>query len=353
MKLAISGDLHLSRYWQDRVVNKSHLPERLDSTIFSFLEVVSYCKKNDISNIALAGDIYHGKSIISNLAQNLFKEIIIRNKKIKFILIDGNHDLCSQREGSVSSLGVFSEYPNVFTCINGEAKEFDNGKILLLPYCNNLYDRIKEISNGKYDILISHFGLNEAQLSSGISIVSDIKLSDLVNKFKIVVLGHYHKPQMICNNNIKLWYCGSLIQLDWGEQGEEKRFLILDTDTNEVISIPTTKYKKYVKFDLSNNDDIVTITNQARLLQEEGHHVIINKLDKEVDISTMQKEFSVVDKSEKDITDRGINIDMNEGQRLIKYFQLQGFNEEIVSLCVETAKNIISRCSDKEEGNMR
>jgi len=46
-------------------------------------------------------------------------------------------------------------------------------------------------------ILISHFGLSEGMLNSGMSIISDIGLKDLRGKYELVLLGHYHKPQEI------------------------------------------------------------------------------------------------------------------------------------------------------------
>ena len=120
--------------------------------------------------------------------------------------------------------------------------------VMFIPYS---YDMVDTVKNNSARILISHFGLNEGILNSGISIVADISLADLVGKYDLVILGHYHKPQEIIRDDIKLYYVGSPIQLDWGEKGDEKRFLVVDTDTLDVKSIPTTAYRKYIEIDLT------------------------------------------------------------------------------------------------------
>jgi len=348
MKTAILADLHFSRYGQDRLNPKSRLPERLDSIIRCTLECLNYCVKNKISNVVFAGDIHHGKSIISTLAQGLIVDLIIeRYKNINFTFIDGNHDKASEREGSLSSLKVFEKYSNVALSINGEMIPYSDKRILLIPYSKDLTEQIRGVKSGEYDCLISHFGLNEGQLSSGISIVSDIKLKDLMGKFKLVILGHYHKPQKIENKDITVYYVGSPIQLDWGERGENKRFLILNHDNWEVEEVKTTKYKKYVQFDLDENTTKTEVIEKARKLQEEGHHVVINKKGK-VDTKDLDGEFLVVDKTDKNILDRGIHLDMPEEKRLEKFFSLKNVPEDEIKDYVTEAINIISKCSEKE-----
>ena len=121
-------------------------------------------------------------------------------------------------------------------------------EIICVPYSRNVSNQVR-LNRSK--ILISHFGLNEGILNSGMSIVSDLSVKDLIGKYELVLLGHYHKPQEIVQDNFSLYYVGSLIQLDWGEKDDEKRFLVVDSDTLSVSSIPISTYKRHIEIELA------------------------------------------------------------------------------------------------------
>lgn len=349
MKIVAVSDLHLNRYGNDRLHPKTRLPERLDSLIRCMLEVITYCKKNSIDTILINGDSFHGKSVISNLAQNLFEDLILkRNPDIRFILVDGNHDLSSEREGSLSCLRVFRSHPNVQLVINKYIDTIGDD-IVIIPYSPDLVETIKGLPKfKKFKWLFSHFGLNEGQLNSGISIISDLALKDLVGKFEYVILGHYHKPQSIITKDIKLYYIGSLIQLDWGERGDIKRFLVVDTDTGEITSVPTTKYKKYIQLSIENEEDKLSVIQEAREFLDQGHHIIINKVEKEIDTSDIESEFLVVDKTEKEITDRGITLEMSDKDKFRKYFEIKEIPEKEIPEYLAVVSEIIAKCADQE-----
>jgi DNA repair exonuclease SbcCD nuclease subunit len=156
-------------------------------------------------------------------------------------------------------------------------------------------------------------------LNSGISVISDIGMNDLSGKYELVLLGHYHKPQELSGQNIKLFYVGSPIQLDWGEKEDEKRFLVVDTDTLDVQSIPTTGYKKYIEFkiDSSNKSEVLTAAKEA---QEKGHHIKVLKTE---NVSIESDEFRIIDKTEKDVTNRGIDSSMSMEDKHRKYLDIK------------------------------
>ena len=134
----------------------------------------------------------------------------------------GNHDLSGRGKDAVSALKSLDNEPNVMRI----GKTTTIGDLFLVPYSP---DMVTDIKNNKSKYLISHFGLSEGILNSGMSIVSDLSISDLDGRYRYVLLGHYHKPQSIKKATIDLYYVGSPIQIDWGEKNEEKRFLVVDT----------------------------------------------------------------------------------------------------------------------------
>ena len=314
MKFLYSADTHFSAYSQDKIDNSTNLPERLSYLYKSITNMVEFGIKNGIKTTIFGGDTYHNKSIIHSVAQSVFLDIIRKYKEMIFILLDGNHDMSSMSGDGISATKSLDNEINVQTI--HEMTQIEN--ILLVPW--NPKKMIDEIKGNKADYLISHFGLNEGKLNSGISIKSDIGLKDLVQYSK-VLLGHYHAPQTVGN----VVYVGSPIQLDMGEKNEEKRFLVVDSEKDTIESIPTDGYKKYYKLSL-NKENSEEIIKQARELQEQGHIVKIDKFDF-MDTDEIGKEFTIIDKTEKDITNRGLSTNMTNSEKLMKYLEIKEVEE--------------------------
>lgn len=335
MKFAFTADIHLSRYGQDPIEESTGLPERLHGLTNSLYAMVYYCQKNDIDNVVIGGDILHGKSIIHALAQDVMLQFFNDSDQMTFWVIDGNHDLSGKGEDAVSALRSLEKVPNV-NWISKEPQTFEN--ILFVPYSTKI---VKQIKEGEADILVSHFGLSEGILNSGISLVSSISMSDLRSRYKLILLGHYHKPQEIIEENTSMYYVGSPIQLDWGEKGDNKRFLIVDSKTLEVEAVATKGYRKFIEVDLTNKnkDEILEIAKKAR---EEGHYIKVIKRDK-IDITGFE-EFNVVDKTEVDVTDRGITSTMSQKEKLERYLEIKEVPPDERQEYLNIGLEIIDRC---------
>lgn len=334
MKFLFTADIHLSRYGQDKVESETNLPERLHSLKETLYNMADYCHENDIKVFVIGGDIMHNKSIIYSIAQDLMLDFFEQYKDLEFYVLDGNHDLSGKGADAISSLRPLHSVNNVEWITK---TPYGDSNIMFIPYSYNVVNQVKA-KKGK--ILISHFGLSEGVLNSGISIVSDIRMKDLVGKYELVLLGHYHKPQEIIADNIKLYYVGSPIQLDWGEKGDEKRFLIVDSDTLDVQSIPTTGYKKHIELEINsqNKDDIFKI---ARGEKESGNYVKLIKTES-IDIST--DEFRIVDKSEKDITNRGVSSSMSDADKLKRFMEIKEVPADKTDRYLRAGLDIIDKC---------
>lgn len=331
MKFIAIADIHLSLYSQDPI--KSGLPMRLYHLNIMLRNIAEYAMAHNIRVIVFAGDVFHTKSIIHSLAQSILLDFIRHySDMLIFYVIDGNHDVSSKTGEGVSALKCLDNEFNVR--MMHEPKQIDD--ILFVPWDpRTMKDTIKK---AEASYLISHFGLNEASLSSGISIVSDIGLKDL-SHFKNCIIGHYHLPQEVGN----VWIPGSIIQLDWGEKNEEKRFLIVDTNNDLIESIPTEGYKKHIEYELrDDNKDI--IFKEAREMKKQGHFVKILKFD-DVDTSRLDDEFRVIDKREKDITNRGIDSSMSTKDKLNKYMEIMKVPQEKKEAYMAKALEVIQTCN--------
>ena len=322
MKFAIIADIHLSRYSQDKIEDETRLPERLHSIKKALYEVANHCVENGINSLIIAGDILHGKSIIYAIAQDIMLNFFEDFKdKLEFYVLDGNHDLSGKGSEVVSALKSLKNIHSV-KWVNFKETFLLGGEVLLVPYSENVTQVVKD---NKAKILISHFGLNEGILNSGISIVSDVKATDLIGNYELVLLGHYHKPQQIIRDDIKIYYVGSLIQLDWGEKGDDKRFLVVDSDTLDIEEVPITGYKKHIEIELTdkNKDEVFVLAQQAK---DAGDHIKIIMKEK-VDIDGIKHNFNIIDKTDQDITDRGITSSMSQEDKVKKYLEIKKIPE--------------------------
>lgn len=313
MRFISIADLHFALYSNDRIDQVTGMSERLSNITKALIYILDYATENKIDNIIVKGDIIHTKNIIHSFVQSLLLSIFNNYSNLNFYLITGNHDVSTQSGTGVSALeGLHRNNVHVIT----EPLQIEN--MLLVPWYNGMVDFIK---NNSADLLLSHFGLNEATLSSGISLVSDIKLKDLKN-YEHVLLGHYHNPQSVGNTI----YSGSIIQLNWGEKEEDKRFLVCDSQDKEIESIPIEGYQKHFVFEVTseNKDEIL---GQAKELQQEGHKVVLNKTE-DFDDSGITEEFKVNDKVDRDVTNRGVNLSMSEDERMERFLDIKGIEDK-------------------------
>ena len=334
-KFLFTADWHLDGYSNDKIDQTTGFSERLTDIKNTIYNMGDYCRQNNIENFIIGGDLLHGKSRIHALALSVLLDFFRSNKNINFYVIDGNHDLSTRGREYVSALKALDNEPN----INRIKKTKIINNIVFVPYCSTMIDDIKN-NSGK--ILISHFGLNEGMLNSGIFIVSDLAMKDLKN-YEICLLGHYHKPQEISRENTSVFYVGSPTELEWGEKNEEKRFLVVDMEKNTIESVQTKGFRKHIELEI-NNENKNIIIETAKKLKDEGHYIQLKKIEN-VETDDLKNDFRIIDKTTKDITNRGISSSMTIEEKLKKYLEIREIQD--MEEFLECAKNIISKTGEE------
>jgi len=320
-KRAAVGDAHLSGFQSD-TLDKKGLPKRLGFIIKSLDFIVDFCNQKNIFDFDFLGDLVNDKSIIYTVAQDAFKDFLVRRKNCRFRIISGNHDLSSTGDLQKSAISVFSEYPNV-KCFVGGPEVIDN--ITYIPFTEKFLETIK--ISPPSDILITHLGLNEAHLQSGLSKVDKISIKDL-SKFKLALMGHYHRPQDFSNGTTHVWYAGSLTNKDWNDKNEQKRFLIYDTETLEVESVPIDcGIPQFIELTINNETDKIEILKQAEIAKNNGNNVRIKNKSETVIKDEVSGGVLVLEQHDVDITDRGITISMTKEEQLKKYLSIKEIPE--------------------------
>jgi len=345
MKAAIIADLHL-KMWSDDTFLEDGTPLKLKEIIDVVRDVCKYCLENHINTVIIAGDINDTKDSFSVRAFLLLRKVLEEFSDINWIILHGNHDLASNISSEVkySAIELFDSLPNCKLILEPEILTVEDTEILFVPYTNNILAKIKQLSEnlGQIKILIGHFGVNEAILSSGISVKSDVSLQDLKD-FQLVILGHYHKPQKISN----LYYVGSPIQIRRDEVNEEKRFLDVDFDTLEVKSIETKGYRRYIELEIENEDDLQKLDS----IEVFDKKYIVVKLRANLNMDKrryLEENCMVVDLTEENVESRGISLNMSLDEQLVKYLEYKNIVEsdrqyylDVVKECLGNSNNAI------------
>ena len=319
MKRAAVGDLHISGYQTDRIDDLG-LPYRLGLIMRALDQIAEECRKRSICFIDFLGDIINDKSIIYTVAYDALKSFFDRNKDLTFTMISGNHDLSSTGELQKSALVAFSDVPNVKTYIY---KPEIIGNISYIPWTKDFIDQIKKLP--ATDILIAHLGLNEAALQSGLSKVDKVKLSD-ISKYRLCLLGHYHRPQILQNGNTTVVYPGSLSHRDWNDKNEKKRFVIYDTETLEVEQVFIIGLFEFKEYIVDNAADISNVIQLIKQDMTDGHRVRLkNKSGEKIEENL--EGVLVLENKDIDVTNRGINVTQSKDEQAKKFLEIKGIPE--------------------------
>lgn len=279
MKLLCTGDWHthnftdfsrnLMVYWDNEVLRYKEISaedtenddyKEMNSRLFNILNGIcdmrDYCLKNNITDVLMAGDMFHKRSNIEVVVFNATYKVLdsFYNCGITLHAISGNHDQVDASKVPVSAIHSFKEIihviekPEYFTLKDVEvvAIPYSKDKSFVLQSIEELRDKCNDPDNA---ILMCHLGLTGGKVGSGMYVMSDeYNLGDLqYDHWKYVVCGHYHQPQVLEYNTI---YCGTPVQnsfndeLPW-EDGYNG-FFVVDTDKRWDMEFVPIKASRFI-----------------------------------------------------------------------------------------------------------
>ena len=291
MRLIHTSDWHLGR----RLKGVDRTPE-IEAALN---ELLNSAKTLEVDAVLVAGDIFDVPSPTADaekVAYNFFCQL--REAKIPAVVIAGNHDSAFRIDGVsrlLSHVGVHA-LGRPRKANQGGVIQLDtpNGKLSVaaMPFASerrllkaeDLWDKddlgqrqhYKQLVTYLFDNLASNFREDSVNivmahltLDSAIRAYSEVDYytrdtyslagQTLPSEAQYIALGHIHKPQQI-SNAAPTYYSGSLIQVDFGEAGEEKGFNLVTVEPGrpakvELKKIPCQKPLKVIRCDETNLDE--------------------------------------------------------------------------------------------------
>jgi DNA repair exonuclease SbcCD nuclease subunit len=245
LKLALFSDLHVHAYREFSEPLPSGLNSRLGDTLDALEAVVRGAEGLDA--LVFGGDLFHKRRILDVRAFNeVFDRLAIN--KVSAYLLRGNHDQAT-RDGKVHSLHSLKKVASIID--RPKLVELDDGIwINFIPWSDNPAEtkaalKTKRPKGATSYICVGHFGVLGAVTGPTEYVpLEPIQLEDLPDGlYDFGFLGHYHRRQKLKE---RWWYIGSPLQTSRGERGENKGYLIYDTDNPNKFTVKPLHLPEFV-----------------------------------------------------------------------------------------------------------
>ena len=260
MKIIHTADIHLDSKMESNLPTAA-AKRRKSELLLSFLELVDYAIKNEVTAVIIAGDLFDTGRISSVTADTVLKKIE-EASGIDFLYLQGNHD----NGKSLISL----ETPSNLKFFSNKWTSFQYGNVVISG---------AEINNENYgsiygSLLLDGDNFNIVTLHGGVSTSSGedlVNIKELANKnIDYLALGHYHSYSEGEIDRRGIWcYSGCLEGRGFDECGD-KGFVVLNIDENGFK-------KEFIK---SSHRDILTVDADITGLNNAGD--ILKKVEQSV-----------------------------------------------------------------------
>ncbi|MCY3646773.1 MAG: exonuclease SbcCD subunit D [Chloroflexi bacterium] len=270
MRLLHTADWHVGRTIRGR--------SRADEFRDVLDEVIGIAHDEGVEAMLLCGDVWDHHAPSPQSDRLVFEALRkCREQGIQVALIGGNHD----NPRRLRALGLLAEFIGVqvqyqvqprdaggVLTIEGrdhvariaavpfitEGREVDAARIMGLSeewfgvYADSVAATLREMCDGfgpdTVNILATHIFVDNARVAAvdgserrlHINQTYGVTAGSLPTTPQYIALGHVHEPQEIRDAPVPTAYSGSLLQLDFGERGQQKVVRIIDAEPGKPVT---------------------------------------------------------------------------------------------------------------------
>lgn len=303
MRFLHTGDWHIGRSIRGR--------SRIDEFEAALDQVIAIATDQGVDAVLVAGDLHDQRAVTPDADRLIFDAFIrLHELGIPVVAIPGNHDSAARmaafaplldrvgtkavarmrhpkRGGSVqigsrdgtetaniACLPFVS--PRRFLDGTAEFEDLATGYVNFDEGMGHLLDIFEQsFRTQDVNIVLGHLFVAGAQPSGTereVSVGSDYAISAarLPRTASYIALGHIHKTQKVKGSGADTRYCGSLLQLDFGERGQDKAVLVVDVKAGKppkVSDVPIDAGRRLVEVNatIDELDAIATKVGDAYL----------------------------------------------------------------------------------------
>jgi exonuclease SbcD len=322
MKIIHFADLHLGVESYGRIDPESGLSSRLLDFLSAYDQLVDFAIENKVDLVLFCGDAYKSRDP-SQTQQREFAKRIKRLSEggIPVFLLIGNHDL-PNAIGRATTTEIFNTLAveNVYVANRPDVHRIPTPsgiiQIVALPWLRRsalltkedskslnfdqlnhkmqqkltgiIKTKIKELDPKLPSILAAHVWVAGARIGSEDSMTigqEQVLLTSNVAhpSFDYIALGHIHKHQVLCQNP-PVVYAGSLERLDFGDEGDDKGFYLVEIETGSEPGKRRVSYQFQpvsgrpfitIKADIEPQDPEPTLTILKAIAQQKISNAVV------------------------------------------------------------------------------
>jgi len=234
--IVFSGDWHLHPFKRFSTINKEGYNTRLWEQIAAITGVVDWANDHGAKYFIIPGDIFHAQGEYLNKDVIRAGYVLIDRIKAQVIMLPGNHDIFRGK----TVLRHFKEVAHVL--VESAVMNIEGEDWAFVPYKRKFehFERcLNDIRGARF--LVCH------QMFEGTKIGPeqyDFRLKETfpiasVANFDAIVSGHCHKHQQLGN----VWYPGSPYQMDFGDEGDERGFMLYDGNAFSFLGVAGPRFE--------------------------------------------------------------------------------------------------------------
>lgn len=262
MKFLHTSDWHVGRTIRNR--------SRLDEHRAVFAEIVDIAKREQVDAVLVTGDVFHerrpplaAEELVAHTLAQLARENIVS------VVIPGNHDDAArlrtlkplgdllhvhmmtdmsedpaalivpipQRTGGEKALVSCLPYLHPHQVLNvaegtdkSENERLSTYQSKVQDYLRALEEAMRRMDSNAVSIVLAHAHISGTEFGGGEwrSSVFPIDPGILPGRVHYVALGHMHQPQKVSGTQAQTRYAGSILQMDFGERGQQKSVCLIE-----------------------------------------------------------------------------------------------------------------------------
>lgn len=268
MRLIHTSDWHLGR--------KLRGVDRTPEIALALGEILKYAKEFEVDAVLVSGDIFdvpNPTNEAERVAYDFFYQL--NQLSIPSVAIAGNHDSANRIDSlaNLLSLAGVRALGRPRLAEDGGIVSIDtaDGKLSVgaMPFASErrlltsddiwnldalkqradyketvtsiLHNLATEFKSNSVNVMMAHMTIEGAKFSGSEAAfysgdVYSLSGQSIPSECQYMGLGHIHRPQQIANA-APTYYAGSLIQVDFGEMGEEKGFNLIEVETGRPAKV--------------------------------------------------------------------------------------------------------------------
>lgn len=348
-RIAIFGDLHFG------IGGIEFLESQIN---YLFNVALKRCAEEGVNTLVFLGDVFDNRKTIDVLLKNkvidFFENVVSEGFEVKIIL--GNHDVYYRNSNKVNSLRPLKNIKNVEIFETTTEAKLLGLPVLYVPWLYDLKefgDFVYKCQPDKFKVVFGHFDIIGYKMNR--FKISNVGLdSGLVERFSLVISGHYHSKHSQKNKNGTVLYAGTPYQLDRGDIGEERGFHFLDLSTGDLEFVRNDVSPRFVQIkfgdelnDVSGNMVDILVEKKEDILKEEFENFVEN-IKKLKPFRQPQMKFLTEEKE-------ALNGEINDLEfksvisLLLEYIEKSDLKEEVLE---KVKSNIVALYNDCSKENL-